>query len=575
MPRFIYAILTIVILFSPLAAEAQSTWVQVEARPTLAEAEARARTYSQTFPSVAGFRLRSGWYAIALGPFPQERAVAELRALLAERLIPPDSFVADGSTYGQRFWPTVGAATPDLPAPDPAPPGATAAPVPVPPPAPIDETPAEARRSEAQLSRPEREVIQTALEWEGFYRASIDGAFGPGTRSAMSAWQAAKGYEATGVLTARQRAELVGGYRAVTESLGLAPVRDNTAGIEVSMPTRLVQKGDYQPPFAHYPGQDGFGVILISQGGDQATLMGLYEILQTLEIMPLEGPREARAQSFTIEGTDDRIVSYAEARLTPAGRVKGFILTWPTGDERRRALTLATMRKTFTILPDAVLADDPSSGIQGIDLLAGLQIRRPDVSRSGFYLDAAGHVLTTADAVAACTRITLDDDVAAQVLGVDTALGIAVLKPQSPLSPRVHARFEPGEPRPQSEVAVSGYSFDGRLGAAVLTFGRFADVRGLDGEEHLSRLVLKATPGDAGGPVLDGAGSVIGVLLPAMAGARVLPDDVSFAADAVAVVGFLSGLGLRAAAAEPRSDLSPEALTRLARAMTVHVACWN
>ena len=35
-------------------------WVQVEAQPTLREAEDRARAYAGAFPDVSGYRLRSG-----------------------------------------------------------------------------------------------------------------------------------------------------------------------------------------------------------------------------------------------------------------------------------------------------------------------------------------------------------------------------------------------------------------------------------------------------------------------------------------------------------------------------------
>jgi peptidoglycan hydrolase-like protein with peptidoglycan-binding domain len=82
-------------------------------------------------------------------------------------------------------------------------------------PAVVDETLAEARASEAALDRGEREMLQIALKWAGFYNSSIDGAFGRGTRASMSAWQDANGYTNTGVLTTLQRADLLAQYNAV------------------------------------------------------------------------------------------------------------------------------------------------------------------------------------------------------------------------------------------------------------------------------------------------------------------------------------------------------------------------
>ncbi len=577
-------------------AQAQA-WVQVEAQPTLTQAETRARAYAQDFPNVFGYRLRSGWYAIAIGPFSADDAISQLRALRSERLIPSDSFVADGSNFGQQFWPAgapadqppamvpapvapdagtiVAAPLPPVPAmPDSAAPAVEAAP-----PAPVEETPAEARRSEAALTQEDRMALQTALQWDGFYNSAIDGAIGPGSRSAMAAWQASKGYDTTGVLTSRQRDELLGGYKAAMASLGLEKMRDNTVGIEIEMPMAMVAKGAYQPPFAHYDpvADSGVRVILISQQGDKATLFGLYDILQTLEIMPLDGPRQKGKQSFTIDGANAQIVSHAEAELTDAGNVKGFILIWPAGDDKRRELVLTAMRSSFQALPDAVLPDTAGQGgQQDIDLLSGLQIRRPDVSASGFYFDDKGDVLTSAAAVAQCGRITLDDEIEAEVAVTDAALGVAVLVAKQPLVPIGYARLQPAEPRLGSEIAISGYAYDGRLGAPVLTFGRLEDVKGLDGAPGVNRLSLRSTPGDAGGPVFDGSGAVVGMLLaPQAPEGTVLPAEVRFAAPAMAIAEFLSNHGYAAAAAEPAGDLAPEVLTGRARDMTVHVSCWN
>jgi S1-C subfamily serine protease len=421
--------------------------------------------------------------------------------------------------------------------------------------------------------------LQTALQWEGFYDSAIDGDVGPGTRSAMAAWQAAKGYDPSGVLTTEQRAQLVASYTSAMDSLGLAPVHDETAGIDIMMPTAMVKKGAYQPPFAHYDsvGDSGVQVILISQSGDKRTLFGLYDILQTLDVIPLDGPREKRKDSFIIDGTSDTIVTHVEAQLTQAGNVKGFILIWPRGDEQRRKLVLTAMRSSFQALPDAVLPDSAGPGQhQSVDLLSGLTIRRPAVSATGFYFDGDGNVLTAASAVEQCSRITLDDDTEVKVAAKDPSLGLAVLKASELLVPMGYARLQPSVPRLGAEVAVSGFAYNGRLGAPVLTFGQIEDVKGLNGEADKNRLNLSATAGDAGGPVFDQSGAVVGMLLASNPPqGTVLPQAVRFSVPAATIAEFLSNNGFSAAAAEPSGDLQPELLTGVARNMTVHVACWN
>ncbi|HEX9858591.1 MAG TPA: peptidoglycan-binding domain-containing protein, partial [Paracoccaceae bacterium] len=176
-------------------------WLQIEAQPTLREAEERAHAYTGVFPDVAGFQLNSGWYAIALGPYAPETGLAKLADLKAERLVPADSFIADGRNYRQQYWPAGSAAgltgvtvapVESAPLPDPeAAPLAALAPEPtpvIPTPVIVEETPAQARRAEAALSGDDRRALQTALQWFGFYTSTIDGAFGPGTRKSMAAW---------------------------------------------------------------------------------------------------------------------------------------------------------------------------------------------------------------------------------------------------------------------------------------------------------------------------------------------------------------------------------------------------
>jgi peptidoglycan hydrolase-like protein with peptidoglycan-binding domain len=498
-----------------------------------------------------------------------------LLRLRASGRIPRDSFIADGSNFRQQFWP-VGAVT--LPAPLLLPEAQieeTAAPAPL---LPTEESVAEARDGERLLSQAEREEIQRALQWNGVYSGGIDGAIGPGTRTAMAAWQDANRFEPTGVLTTAQRRDLVTSYRDVLNSVGLARVLDAKAGIELDLPMAMVEFERYDPPFVHYraKGDSGVRVLLISQTGDQATLAGLYDIMQTLEIVPLSGPRELGKSSFTLEGSNAEISSYTYAAQAD-GRVKGFTILWPAGNDRRRDMAIGAMQASFRPTSDAVLPDVMDGGTtQSRDLLSGLDIRQAERVRSGFYVDGAGSVLTAVEAVEGCGRVTLDDEFEAEVVARNDTLGLALLRPREPLVPIAFARFQPHEPRLDSEIAVSGYSYEGQLGAPTLTYGTLQDVKGLNGEASLTRLALTATTGDAGGPVFDSTGSVMGMLLPPLrTGGRVLPEDVSFAADAVAIVEFLSANGIAAAASDATSGMAPEDLTTSAADMTVEVSCWN
>lgn len=599
MTRLILAVLFTFTLGLRAVFAQDASWIQVEAQPSLLDAEERVRDYAEFLPNVNGFSIGSGWYAVALGPFSEQQAARVLNQLRANRQIPRDAFVTRSSSYRQQFWP-VGAnlLNTQPPANEPAQDqtanqqteetqqaGQTGqaqpteqvviAPEPEPAPEP-DETPRQARRSEAALSRDEKKDLQIALRWAGFYKAAIDGAYGPGTRRSMANWQDANGFEPTGILTTRQRAELLRQYNAVLEGMDLKLVRDDTSGIEMKLPLGVVAFDAYDAPFVRFnaTGDVPARVLLISQEGDRTRLFGLYDILQTLEVVPLDGPRERRRDSFTITGENKEMISHTEVSLKN-GEIKGFMLIWPLGDEERRTRVLEEMQKSFTRIEGVMPSAVGDNAAQSVDLLAGLVIRKPRLSRTGFYVTSGGSVVTTTEAVEGCSRITLDGTTDASVTLSDAEAGLALLAPDRQLAPMEVAEIAVTAPRLQSEVAVAGFSYEGVLGAPSMTFGKIVDLRGLDGNERLDRFALATLPGDAGGPVMDDTGAVIGMLLPRVVKDRNLPEEVSFSSDAGALKAMLQRAGIRPIAASQQGQMAPEDMTQKARGMTVLVSCWD
>jgi len=609
--------LVFVSLGANVAAAQTRAWVQIEAQPTLAGAEARARAYSSAFNDVAGFQMASGWYAIALGPYDPDGAIARLSDLRRDNLIPADSFIAAGDQYRGAFWPVgqdpatapligaglsqpaettaaPGAAIPETvttealtPAPEAAPTNdatsteIAAAPAATPeivlPPEPV-ETLAEAQRAEAALSRDERQALQSDLQWFGFYDAAIDGAFGRGTRASMAAWQEANGFEATGVMSTAQRAQIASTRAVIVAELGLATIVEQEAGIELTLPMALVVFDHYEPPFVHFAEKDGSGlrVVLISEPGDRATLRGLYDILQTLEVVPGTGERSLTERGFTINATGDSVASHSFAELS-GGLIKGYMLVWTPAAADKAGRALAAMQASFKTIggraldPGLVSLDDA----QRRSLLAGMEVRKPRLSRSGFFVSQTGTVLTTTGALQNCARITIDRDIEAVITTQDAATGLALLTPQKPLAPRHVAAFEADALRIGTEVALAGYSYEDALPSPTLTYGAVEDTQGLSGEAGIARLSLTSLPGDAGGPVVDGTGAVLGMLLPATTGNRVLPAEVSFLANAASIKTMLAAAGVTPQTAARQGALPPEDLTDLATSLTVLVSCWD
>ncbi|WP_298843774.1 serine protease [uncultured Roseobacter sp.] len=591
-----YVIVLAVLVLAPLqTAQAQGSqdvvWVQIAARPSLAEAVDQAAEFARALEDVAGFDMGRGWFAIALGPYTREDAEQVLQVYRRDGLIPRDSYIAQNGAYRGQFWPVQGAQTGDTagtslqtttetPA---APPAEPAIVVPEAPQqaqeeagTPDPETRADALRSERALTREERRELQIALQDGGYYSGGIDGAFGRGTRASMAAWQRANDVPDTGVLTTRQRAKLMAQYNAILDGLGMQTVRDATAGIAVRLPTSVVRFDRYEAPFAHYRARDEGGpvVLLISQPGDRDTLAGLYAVMQTLSIVPLQGDRALARDSFSLVGRNDRIVSETRVSLQ-SGEIKGFTLIWPADDEVRRARLITEMNRSLTRLPGVM---DPATGTtlsQDADLVSGLAVRKPRASRSGFFVTQRGAVMTTSDVVENCARITLDGDLDAELSLVDADRGIALITPGEALAPLHVANFSPVPPQLSSEIAVAGYSYEGTLNAPSVTFGSLADLGGLAGEPTLNRLTIPALTGDEGGPVMDASGNVFGMLLPRPDSNRQLPDDVQFSLSPSALSDFATRAGIDVTYSARADALAPEDIATRGVDMTVLVSCWE
>jgi hypothetical protein len=560
------AVLAILLTVATSGARAEG-WVQIEARPTLEEAAERAAGYAVNLPNVHGFTLRNGrWHGVALGPYAGRAEAREaLRALRRAGLIPSDSYVVGPGYYRSRYWPPFSGE--DRGAPGAAAPRQEAG----------QETLAQARRGEAALDRESRRELQRALAWFGHYDAAIDGDFGRATRAAMAAWQQSEGHPATGVLTSGERADLLQARDETRAALGFGQLEDARAGLTLTAPLGMVRFDQVRAPFVHYGPQGGSGLrlSLISQLGDEARLLALYHLVQTLDIVPTEGDRSFSGDSFRIRGEAGGRGAEVVARLED-GRILGFLLSWEPGRkaEAVRALTEmeATLRAAGPPLPSQA-GFDPSG--QSVDQVAGLEVRRPAKTSAGFFVDGMGSVMTAADTVTGCARITLDRSHPAERVAQDGTA--ALLRPLVPLVPQEVALLAPEEGRLHSDVAVGGYPFGGVLGAATLTRGTLGDVRGLGGEEDRLRLQLAASEGDAGGPVLDEAGRVAGMLLPrTLSTDRTLPPGTSFALKSRALTGLLQRTGVAPLeVAAPAAPLSIAELSTRAMGMTVLVECWT
>ncbi|MDA7451904.1 peptidoglycan-binding protein, partial [Planktomarina temperata] len=432
----LYSLMALMLTWAQ-AALAQSTlprqvWIQLETRLNLEASLDSIEIYARDLDNVNGFEINGGWFGVAIGPYDPEQADAALQKFRAEGVIPRTSFTTTGASFGARFYPPAVAAQPAADtdraantAPQTAPP--TEEPAAEQPISPAEQL-KQAKASESAMTEAEKKYLQRALAWAGFYESAIDGLYGSGTRAAMKSWQNANGYNATGVLTAAQRAALIAEYQFLLAGLGFEDVVDAQAGITLRLPSALLAPASYDPPFATYAAKDtGLAqVILISQRGDRDRLAALYEVMQTLSILPETGPRNLAKSSFTIEAYDDRLHTTGFATLQ-GGDIKGLIFVWPRGDTARRARVEEEIFTSFTSL-SGTLGEAPilSAGLTPQESLGGLTIRQPSFSQSGVFISREGHVLTAAQDFSECGKLQLQDGLPLSIAAQNAELAVLV-----------------------------------------------------------------------------------------------------------------------------------------------------
>ena len=143
------------------------------------------------------------------------------------------------------------------------------------------------------------------------------------------------------------------------------------------------------------------------------------------------------------------------------------------------------------------------------------------------------------------------------------------------------AAFRIGAPLRQGEgVIVFGYPLSGLLASSGnLTAGNLTALAGLRDDARLLQISAPVQPGNSGGPVLDRAGNIVGVVvgkLDALLVASVLkdiPQNVNFAIKGSVATNFLEARGVTYATAAPAGDMSDAAIADRARAFTVRVEC--
>jgi S1-C subfamily serine protease len=289
-------------------------------------------------------------------------------------------------------------------------------------------------------------------------------------------------------------------------------------------------------------------------------------------------------------GDDDYVIFY-QVRSTGANNVG----TWTAGWRVRRKGSPAVIPVGF----------DPGVPVGGPRLAAfvktvrqaavNLGTRTPGVpgavaggpgSGSGFFINAAGQVVTNDHVVNACSTIRVLDTAktarTATVVARDATNDLALLATGT--APKATARLrETRTVRAGESVVVTGFPLAGLVGSEMqVTTGTLTSLAGISDDTRIFQISAPVQPGNSGGPLLDGEGNVIGVVSATLNALRVavatggaIPQNVNFAIKSSVLRNFLeaNNVDFASIAERPAHDLQAPDIADIGRTFTVKVVC--
>ena len=203
---------------------------------------------------------------------------------------------------------------------------------------------------------------------------------------------------------------------------------------------------------------------------------------------------------------------------------------------------------------------------------------------TAFFVSKQGHLLTNRHVVGDCQQVRLaGSDKPLKVLPQDEANDLALL--QMTGKPKAVAVFRAANNLRQGEsIAAYGYPLQGTLAAGGnLSPGVVSALAGLGNNASQIQITAPVQQGNSGGPVLDGKGQVVGVVVQKLDAVKVakltgdVPQNVNFAVNESTARAFLDSNQVQYKTGGwwsfGQKDLTE--IAEDARTYTVVVECWK
>lgn len=308
-----------------------------------------------------------------------------------------------------------------------------------------------------------------------------------------------------------------------------------------------------------------------------------FEQFNVVDVMTLYSAPRVNAHNITMDRRVQRDAFDCAARTVIGIRTLGYLGDKQVGSSPETAdWRIKMVPVGDSPLSNRVFAIACASRVGGTP---GAEPKPRSSTASGIVVDDTGDILTNNHAVDHCKSITVKTSTSkpfsVTVAAADPKNDLAILKIayDAPLGEPASFRSQSQPARLGEEVAVIGFPLTGILSSEPkATFGQVNAVAGSHNDYTLLQISAPVQPGNSGGPVLDSAGQVIGVVvsqasLAVVAIAGNVPQNVNFAIRGEVAQIFLAARGIKITTGRYRRPLTTEEIAAVGLKSTVFVQC--
>jgi len=185
--------------------------------------------------------------------------------------------------------------------------------------------------------------------------------------------------------------------------------------------------------------------------------------------------------------------------------------------------------------------------------------------------------ITNNHVIEGCVDIKIGGNSQISVVGIDKTNDLALLSGDGPKGEI--ALIRNSKTQLNEVITVAGFPLQGLFSDIAITNGNITRLSGFQGDTSRVQISAPVQPGNSGGPLLDSAGNVIGVVSEKLNALKVaqytgdVPQNVNFAISNNTLRAFLDSKGVNYKEVGKEPDLRSEEIAKKATAITVLIEC--